>query len=116
MLLAFLFSALAPAFGSGQGGGAALRAVWGEICTATDGLHNGAYDSAPGDAHDMSHAGHCLLCFFPSTTPDNKPLAPLAGVAPIIRVAAQQSAPGWYSQGWHAPQARAPPVFPDLLA
>ena len=116
VLLAFLFTTLSPSLAMGLGGPEASRTIWTQLCSV-DGPELVAIQVDVDDDDPSSHAadsrqGHCLLCFQPSTDPQNPSLAPAtAHAAFVLRVAIADTPAPRSAPAWSPALARAPPAL-----
>ncbi|HLU19843.1 MAG TPA: DUF2946 family protein [Pusillimonas sp.] len=112
VLLAFLFSTLAPSLAMGLGATDASRTVWAQLCSA-EGLQHIAIqiDDDPEAEQQVTDStqGHCLLCFQPSTSPEGISVAPMARAASAMRVHIAATSPPKSASNWSPGLARAPP-------
>jgi len=113
VLLAFLFSTLAPSLAMGLGGAETSRTVWAQLCSAEGPAQIAIHiddDPDPGQQATDAKQGHCLLCFQPSTSPEGISFAPTAHMVTAMRVRVAAVAPPQSVPTWSPGLARAPPV------
>ncbi|WP_397475122.1 DUF2946 domain-containing protein [Pusillimonas sp.] len=114
VLLAFVFSTLAPSLAMGLGGPDASRIVWAQLCSV-DGPElvaiqvDGDPDSTSSQIVDAQE-GHCLLCFHPSTSPEDVAVTPATRTDFVLRIAAAPNTPPQNETTWSPALARAPPA------
>lgn len=113
VLLAFLFSTLAPSLAMGLGGPDVSRTVWAQLCSA-DGPELVAIqvDDPDSDASYVTadQQGHCLLCFQPTTSPEYISATPVAGMGFVQRIVVAPITPPATGPSWSPALARAPPA------
>lgn len=114
VLLAFLFSTLAPSLAMGLGGPNASRVVWAQLCSV-DGPEliaiqvDGDPDSTASQVGDPQE-GHCLLCFQPTTSPEHVAVAPATRIHFVLHILAATNTPPQSGTAWSPALARAPPT------
>lgn len=114
VLLAFLIATLAPSLGLALGGHSTTRTIWAQLCSVDGPALVAIQIDAQADQDtktDDARQGHCLLCFHPSSTPQDPVLAPVAAASFARRIPATgHTTSTRHSPTWHVPPARAPPI------